>query len=170
MPRWWNQLQSRFYSRLRWLPERAASRISRPKDIPMPPLASLGRPIAEARVGLVTAGGTHLASDVPFDMVNKEGDASFRVIPGDVDVADIRITHDYYDHTAADRDVNCVLPIERLREFVAAGEIGEVAPRHVGMMGHLLAAQAERLVGQTARDMAKVFLEDQVDLVLASPG
>ncbi len=170
MPRWWSQFQSRFYSRLRWLPERAGSRISRPRDIPMPSLASLKRPVTEARVGLVTAGGTHLASDLPFDMANKEGDASFRVIPGDVDVAHIRITHDYYDHGAADRDVNCVFPIERIREFVVAGEIGEVAPRHVGMMGHLLGSQAERLVGQTAREMAEVFLEDQVDLVLASPG
>jgi D-proline reductase (dithiol) PrdB len=136
----------------------------------MPPLAPLGRPLREARVGLITAGGTHLASDRPFDMANQDGDASFRVIPGDVDVGDIRITHDYYDHGAADRDVNCVFPIERLREFAVAGEIGEVAPRHVGMMGHLLGAEAERLVGQTAHEMARVFADDRVDLVVASPG
>jgi D-proline reductase (dithiol) PrdB len=103
-------------------------------------------------------------------MSDKEGDASFRVIPGGAEVGDIRITHDYYDHTAADSDINCVFPIERLRELVVAGEIGEVAPRHIGMMGHLLGSQAERLVLQTAREMAGVFLEDETNLVLATPG
>lgn len=170
MARWWNQLQSAFYSRLRWLPEWAGARVSRPSDIPMPSLAALTRPPAEARVGIVTAGGVHLADELPFDMVNKEGDASFRIVPGGVDVGQLRITHDYYDHGAADRDVNCVFPIERLRELATAGEIGEVAPRHVGMMGHLIGSQAERLVRRTAREMAEVFLADDVHLVLAVPG
>ena len=170
MPRWWNRFQSLFYSRLSWLPERAASRVSRPKDIPLPQLVPLTRPISEARVGVVTAAGIHLGHDRPFDMTNKEGDASFRIVSGDVNVDDIRITHDYYDHGAADKDINCVFPIERMREFVVAGEIGEVAPRHIGMMGHLLGTQAERLVGETAKEMAGVFVEDQVDLVLATPG
>ncbi len=136
----------------------------------MPPLAPLLRTLPEARVGVVTAAGIHLVGDPPFDMTNKEGDASFRIVPGGVDVAHIRITHDYYDHSAADKDINCVFPIERMRELAGAGEIGEVAPRHVGMMGHLLGSQAERLVGTTAREMAEVFLADQVDLVLATPG
>lgn len=170
MARWWNQFQSTFYSRLRWLPERAASRVIRPQEIPLPALAPLGRPVSEARIGVVTAGGIHLVSDAPFEMDDKEGDASFRIVPGDVDVGDIRITHDYYDHSAADRDINCVFPIERMREFVTAGEIGEVAPRHIGMMGHLVGSQADRLVTRTAREMAEVFQGDEVDLVLATPG
>lgn len=170
MPRWWNQFQSKFYSRFRWLPEWAASRQSRPQDIPLPPLVDLRRPLSQAQVGIVSAGGVHVVGETPFDMSDKEGDASFRIIPGDVDVGDLCITHDYYDHTAADRDINCVFPIERLREFVVAREIGRVAPRHIGMMGHLLGSQADRLVRRTAREMAEVFLEDEVDLVLATPG
>jgi len=171
MARWWNRLLSAFYSRLPWLPERhGTKRASRSQDIPQPQLASLRKPLCEARVAVVTAGGVHLATQPPFDMRDPEGDATFRVIPKDVDVRNLRITHDYYDHGAADQDVNCVFPIERLREFVTAGEIGEIAPRHVGMMGHLEGTQAERLVGTSAPAIADMFRADQVDLVLAVPG
>lgn len=171
MPRWWNQLQSVAYSRLRWLPEwYARSRASRSEDVPLPPLADLRVPLAEATVAIVTAGGVHLASQTPFDMQDAEGDASFRIIPGDVGVHDLRITHDYYDHSAADRDVNCVFPIERLRELVVAGEVGAVGPRHVGMMGHLLGAQAAILARDNAPAVADILRADDVDLVLATPG
>ncbi len=171
MPRWWNQLQSVAYSRLRWLPEwYARSHAIQSQEIPLPSLADLRVPLADAQVAIVTAGGVHLVRHTPFDMQDPEGDASFRLIPGDVDVHDLRITHDYYDHGAADRDVNCVFPIERLRELVAAGEVGAVGPRHVGMMGHIVGAQAKRLAEETAQAMADVFLADHVDLVLATPG
>jgi D-proline reductase (dithiol) PrdB len=126
--------------------------------------------LADATVAIVTASGVHLASQAPFDMQDPEGDASFRIIPGDVAVQDLRITHDYYDHGAADRDVNCVFPIERLRELAVAGEVGAVGPRHVGMMGHLLGTQATKLAQESAFAVADIFRADDIDLVLATPG
>ncbi len=171
MARWWNRLQSAVYTRVHWINELYARATSgRAAEIPLPPLARPRRPLAEARLGMVTAAGVHLASQPPFDMDDPEGDASFRVIPGGAPVSDIMITHDYYDHRAADQDVNCVYPIERLRELAQAGELGEVAPRHVGMMGHVYGAQRTRLVRQTAGEVADLFERDGVDLVLATPG
>lgn len=171
MARWWNRLQSAVYTRLHWINElyaRATSR--RTAEVPLPALATSRRPQHQARVGIITAAGVHLAEQPPFDMNDPEGDASYRVIPGDADPQSLTITHDYYDHSAPDRDVNCVYPIERLRELADAGEVGEVAPRHVGMMGHIYGQQRSRLVRQTAREMADVFEQDAVDLVLATPG
>jgi len=127
-------------------------------------------PLAEANIALVTSAGVHLRRDEPFDMENREGDASFRVIPGDTPVGDLTITHVYYDHRAADRDVNCVFPLERLREFAAAGKIARVAPRHIGAMGHILGAEERRLVSATAPAIAKLLVEDGVDYVVAAPG
>jgi len=138
-----------------------------------PPLSGLTAPRgskSEMRVALLTAAGVHLQNQKPFDMLNPQGDSSYRVIPGEVDLADLVITHDYYDHSAADQDVNCVFPIERLRELVAAGELGEVAPRHVGFMGHIFGAERRKFVGQSINEIARIFKTDNVALVVASPG
>lgn len=121
-------------------------------------------------MALVTSAGVHLKSDHPFDMTDPDGDASFRVIPGDAPLGDLTITHDYYDHRAADRDLNCVFPLERLRELAAGGRIRRVAPRHIGTMGHILGAQAQRLLQDTAPAIAKLLRDDGVDYVLAAPG
>lgn len=136
----------------------------------MPPLSHLAKPLSSARVALLTAAGVHLRSDAPFDMVNPDGDASYRLIAEPASVRDLTITHDYYDHRAADRDVNCVFPVERLRELAGDGFIGEVGPRHVAFMGHVLGRERERLLEETAEAMADAFLQDGVDAVLASPG
>ena len=126
--------------------------------------------LPEARVALVTSAGVHLKGDRPFDMTNPEGDAGFRVIPGDAALRDLTITHDYYDHRAADRDLNCVFPLERLAELARARTIGGVAPRHVGTMGHILGAQERRLGEETAPAIAARLVADGVDYVLATPG
>ncbi len=135
-----------------------------------PPWSPARIPLAEASIALVTTAGVHLQRDEPFDMENREGDASFRVIPGDTAVGDLTITHDYYDHRAADGDVNCVFPIERLRELATAGRIARVAPRHIGTMGHILGAEERRLVSRTAPAIAKLLVDDGVDYVVAAPG
>ncbi len=156
------------YGRLPILATLAARRWSADRgEIPWSP----GRiALCEARIALVTSAGVHLKRDRPFDMENPEGDASFRVIPGDTALPGLTITHDYYDHRAPDRDVNCVFPLERLRELAAAGRIGRVAPRHIGTMGHILGTEARRLVSATAPAIAKLLVEDGVDYVLAAPG
>jgi hypothetical protein len=38
------------------------------------------------------------------------------------------------------------------------------------MMGHLLGAQREHLIRRSAREIADLFREDDVDVVLATPG
>lgn len=112
----------------------------------------------------------HLKSDWPFDMQNPDGDASFRVIPSDAALRDVTITHDYYDHRAADRDVSCVFPLERLRELAAVSKVGRVATRHIGTMGHILGAQEQRLLTDTAPTIARLLVDDGVDYVVAAPG
>src|SRR5262249_50413115 len=83
----------------------------------------------EAAIGVVTTADVHLASDPAFDMDDEDGDPSVREIPSDVDPGLLTITHRYYDHRAADRDINVVLPLERLRELVDQGRVGAMAPR-----------------------------------------
>ncbi len=171
MGRRWNRFKSAIYTRWHGLTElHARYRGARGATIAQPPLAPLPRPLTACRVGLLTTAGVHHVKQHGFDMVNPDGDASYRVIAGDVRSDELTITHDYYDHRAADRDLNCVFPLERLHELVRAGEVGGVAPRHVGMMGHILGAERRRLVAVTAQEVAALFRDDRVDAVLASPG
>jgi D-proline reductase (dithiol) PrdB len=171
MARWWNRLQSVVYTRLHWINELYARAAGREVgEIPLPPLATVRSPLPEARLAVVTTAGVHLRTQEPFDMADGEGDASLRVLPTDAAPADLTITHDYYDHRAADRDINCVYPVERLRELVSRGELGSLAPRHVGMMGHLYGTQWERLNREGARRIAALFRDDAVDVALAVPG
>lgn len=171
MGRGWNRVKSVVYSRLHWIAEAwSAWGGSRGDEIPQPALAQLRRSLARARVAVVTTAGVHVDDQEPFDMHARDGDASYRIIPGDVALARLTITHDYYDHHAADRDLNCVFPLERLREFVDEGMIGGLGPRHVGMMGHIMGSERRRLVADTAPAIAELLRDDGVDLVLGTPG
>jgi D-proline reductase (dithiol) PrdB len=163
-------LLSKVYARFPALSERYGRRAGSFDDVPLPALTAPERPLHEARVAVVTAGGVHLSGQPSFDMRNPEGDGSWRAIPHDTPRGELMITHDYYDHSAADEDVNCVLPVDRLTELARAGVIGEPAPRHVGMMGHLSGAELARLVDRSAREIVALLKRDAVDLVLAVPG
>jgi len=169
MRRIWNRLVAMAYARLPFLSRWAARRLPGHAARAVP-WATRPVPIPQATVALVTLAGVHLKTQLPFDMQNPDGDASFRIIPGTVNPADLTITHDYYDHTAADRDVNVVFPIERLREFAVAGWIGNTAPRHIGAMGHILGAEERRLVAESGPAIARLLREDGVDYVVLVPG
>lgn len=169
LERSWHRVLAALYGRLPFLSALAAKAWTGDEstEIPWSPPRI---PLPEASIALVTSAGVHLKGDQPFDMENPEGDASFRVIPRDTALRDLTITHDYYDHRAADRDVNCVFPLERLRELAAAGRIGRVAARHIGTMGHILGTEERRLVTETAPAIAGLLVDDRVDYVLAAPG
>ena len=166
-----NQFKSSVYTKLHWVSE-LYGRLKKPRDagIPLPPLAPLTSRLSRARVALLTSAGVHHVDDTPFDMKDPSGDASFRVIDGTQSTDVLTITHDYYDHSATDQDINCVLPLDRLRELTVPGRVGSVAPRHVGFMGHIFDEQWDRLVHDTAPAIVTMLQEDGVDAVVASPG
>ena len=95
------------------------------------PFARLGRPASEARFALITTGGYSIEGEqAPFrPLPNLDGSApEIREIPLDVDRAKLRIDHPGYDHRFAEEDLNVNLPLDRLNELVAAGEIGSISP------------------------------------------
>jgi D-proline reductase (dithiol) PrdB len=87
------------------------------------PWTPLGKPLSQCRVALLSSGGFHLDGEPPF----RDDDPSYRTIPSDTDVARLRIYHHAYRDDDADRDPNCVFPLDRLREFASAGVIKELA-------------------------------------------
>lgn len=141
---------------------------ARPLANPEPAFAPLRRPLAEARVGLVTSAGAYRDGDEPFDVEDPHGDPSFRLIPGDVDPKEIRFAHSHYDTSRAEQDPNVVLPLAPLRALVADGRVGAAAAVHVGMMG--FNPDPRRVVSESAPRIVDLFEGDGVDVVVLSPG
>jgi D-proline reductase (dithiol) PrdB len=133
------------------------------------PWAPLRKPLARATIALLTTAGVHLRSQPPFDMDDPDGDPSFRIIPADAGKDELVITHKYYDHSAADRDINVVLPLDRMREFQAEGRIGRVAPFAYGFMGHVDGRLLRPLREETAPAVARRLQEDGVDAAILTP-
>jgi D-proline reductase (dithiol) PrdB len=133
------------------------------------PWAPMRRPLQECRVCLITTGGLHLRTDKPFDMDDPEGDPTYRVIPIDACAQNLTITHNYYDHRDADRDFNIVLPLDRVRELVAAGHIGGMTRRHFSFMGHIegpqLGALKQRILPRLLADLTT----EEPDFVFLTP-
>lgn len=134
------------------------------------PWTALTKPLKECRIAIITTAGVHLKTDKPFDMENSDGDASFRVIPSDTIKNDLKITHDYYDHSDADIDINLVFPIERLLELVKSGEVGSVSKNHFGFMGHIMGGLVSELINKSSEHVLKILVDDNVDCVLLVPG
>lgn len=133
------------------------------------PFAHFNKPLHECKVALLTTGGIHLPAQPPFDMENPDGDATYRVIPGDVAIDQITITHKYYDHTDADVDLNVVFPLAHFRDLVSRGVIGSLASAHFGFMGHIDAQQVPILNEQSAPEVAAKLRADGVDFAFLTP-
>ena len=133
------------------------------------PWTPLAKPLSECRLALISSAGFVLPGQEPFDSDERGGDASFREIPDDTDVATLVDTHrsETFDHTAMVRDPNLAFPIDRLRELAESGRIGSVNRRHVSFMGSLTAVG--RLTKRTAPVMARMLKDDGVDAALLIP-
>lgn len=123
------------------------------------------KPLSELRVGIAASTGVHLRTDKPFIIT---GDASYRMIPGDVNYKDITITHVRYPNQAAHKDLDCVFPLETMRRMASKGVIGEVSPVNISWMGHV--PRVDVLIEVAAKQIAEIFAEHEVDIVLMSPG
>ena len=137
------------------------------EDIPWTPIK---KPPAESTIALVTTAGVHHRHQHPFDMADPLGDPTFRILERDKISADYTITHDYYDHRNADKDLNIVLPLDRLKEMCAAGVIGAVADKHYSFMGHIDGRHIATLIQNQGPAAAAMLAADGVDAVVLTPG
>jgi D-proline reductase (dithiol) PrdB len=127
----------------------------------------LGMELPDARVAFVTTAGVHPRAEEPFDDEALEGDPSFRIIPGDVASQELMVTHNHYDHSDADKDINCLFPLDRLRELTSEGIVGELSDEFYGFMG--FNPQPDRIIAN-AEEVASSLTSAEVDVVLLSPG
>lgn len=133
-----------------------------------PAFTPLQKPLAEARVALVTSAGVHLSDQEPFHTATVAGDSSYRVIPNDVDFSTVRFAHTHYDTSSAEQDLNVVLPINRLAELVERGRVGAASPIHIGMMG--FNPDPTGIADITGPAVAAALSDADVDVAIFAPG
>jgi D-proline reductase (dithiol) PrdB len=125
--------------------------------------------LAKSTVALVTAGGVHLRDQDAFNIADELGDLTYRIIPEDVNAADLMVTHHHYDHSDADEDINVVFPIDLLRELQQEGFIRGIARKHVGYMGYTM--QLKAMYEGTAREIAnEIDKGSRADVVVLTGG
>lgn len=126
--------------------------------------------LSRATVALVTAGGVHHRHDhEPFNIADDLGDLSYRIINPEIEVADLMVTHNHYDHADADKDINTVFPIGILRELQAEGVIGGVAKKHIGFMGYTM--RLKDMYEKTAPEIAdEIDKGSRADVVVLTGG
>lgn len=163
-----NAVLVQLFKRVPWLAERWAKhhKFIEGKEIPWAPLR---KPLRESSIAMVTTAGVHLKSQTPFNMEDPDGDATFRAFPSDVNKTDLMITHKYYDHSAADRDINVVLPIDRLQELRDEGVIGGITPTLYSFMGHIDGPHLKTLMEETAPAVAELLVRDGAEAVFLTP-
>lgn len=128
--------------------------------------------LQEMTLMIVSTSGVHLHEQEPFSTDTAQGDATYRVIPGDVQASDLTVTHaapkEHYNTDAPKEDINCVFPIDRLRELASEGIIGGVAEKHITMMGY--AMRLKQINEVTVPAVAKEVVRSKADAVLLTAG
>ena len=132
---------------------------------PPPVFTPVTKELKDMTIALATAAGVHLKSDKRFNLA---GDTSFRLIPGDTPSSELMVSHGGYDNGDVNKDINCMFPIDRLRELAKEGFIKGIAPVHVGFMGG--GGNQQVFTEQTGPEIAKILKEEGVDAVLMTAG
>ena len=127
------------------------------------------KPLSDCKLAVVTTSGVHHGAQEPFDMQDSDGDPSFRAIDGTTIGSNYKITHDYYDHSDAEKDLNIILPLDRLQELQQEGVIGSLSDTHYSFMGHIDGRHIATLIGKAAQQVVERLKQDQVDVVLLTP-
>lgn len=132
---------------------------------PAPVWAEVTKPLNEMKVALATAAGVHLKSDKRFNLA---GDTSFRVIPNNAPTSELMVSHGGYDNGDVNKDVNCMFPIDRMRELEAQGFIKEFSEVNFGFMGG--GGDQTAFLEVTGPEIARQLKAANVDAVLLTAG
>lgn len=132
---------------------------------PPPVWTPVTKELKDMTVALATAAGVHLKSDPRFNLA---GDFSFRLIPGDADVKDMMVSHGGYDNSDVNKDINCMFPIDRVRELVKDGFVKALAPVNFGFMGG--GGDQDKFKNETGPEIARQLKAEGVDAVILTAG
>jgi D-proline reductase (dithiol) PrdB len=120
-------------------------------------------PADEQHVAIVSTAGLMVRGERPF----LARDAGYRAIAYTVADGDILCSHvsTNFDRSGFQRDLNVMLPRQRLMELESSGKIGKAADIHYSFMG----ATAPDALEDKARELAGSMLALGVNTVVLAP-
>jgi len=133
------------------------------------PGTSLDKPLRESRIALVSTAALQGPGQQDFDLDLPGGDPSYRILSAGTYLGSLPAAHPSgsFDHSGIDSDINLAFPLDRLRELAGEGYIGSIASRHFSFMGAIVSP--EKLIEETAPEVAELLIEDRADGVLLVP-
>lgn len=145
------------------------------------PFAVMRRPLAGARLGLISSSGHFVEGHDPkpfgVESMTQEEAMSrileflraapqLTLIPSETPASRLRVRHGGYDVRGAQKDPNVVFPLDRLRELQAGGRFRELADHAYSFVG---ATAQTRLLKESGPEWVERFKQDQLDAVLLVP-
>jgi len=118
-------------------------------------------PANERRVSIVSTAAVHRRGDKPFSWLAKDFRA-FHKTDRDLVMTHVAVE---FDRSAWQQDLNTIIPLDRLEEMAADGEIGSVAEEHYSFMG----AADPLTMEKSARQAAASMKQDGVNTVFLIP-
>lgn len=128
------------------------------------PYTPFKRDLKDARVALMTTAGAYVDGMEPF---HEENDLSFRRIPADSETKNIRFVPGHFNVADAEKDPNCLFPLDRLRELLDEGVIGKIGEYHVSMG---LTTELRKLKEEVSWEIARVIDKTRADVVVLTGG
>jgi len=127
------------------------------------PYTPLKRDLKECRIALVSTSGAYVEGMQPFS----DNDITFRRIPNDTDTKNIRFVPGHFDTAPGAEDPNVMFPLDRLRELLAANEIGKLAEEHISMG---LTTELRKVKEVVSWEIAETLMKLRPDVVVLTGG
>ena len=127
-----------------------------------PPWQSLTKPLAAARIGMLSTAGAYALGQVAF---HYKDDTSLRQIPAATADTDLRFSHLTENYLVDPRrDPGCIFPLRTLHALTAEGFIGVLADKVLSCMGAVYSQR--RVREELAPALLAAFKAQQVDAAL----
>ena len=124
------------------------------------------KPLEESCITMIISSGIYRDDQEPFEPygwpVNEVG---IRLIPKETDVKRLKLRYNYYDHRDAVKDINCVFPLERLRDLEKEGVIGRV-PSSIISLGMGRTYKRSLIFNVLVPKISEILHDQEVDGVL----
>ena len=133
------------------------------------PFAALAKPLAEARVGLLSTAELAIRydPDEEEDPIREQGFRSIYPLPAATPTEKFYSRGASYDHYATHMDdPNSFFPVDRLREAAAAGRIGALPERFYGAYNNY---SQRKVIEQEAPKVGELCRQDGIDACVLVP-
>ena len=130
--------------------------------------SSKGVKLRDAKLLLITSSGSFLKDkQSPFDAANQLGDYSIRTFPTSTSLNQLDFAHDHYKQESVRSDVQVLIPIRHLEQYVSQRIVGELFDTVISFMGYQ--PDISRVISETIPAIQSVIDNQEIDAALLVP-